>query len=376
MAEKQPQDPGALGEGTFRAPSVPQGVLQPSAARRLRPDPQDSRDAPHEIEDQGGTFTLSRSLRSLLLFAVGGAVLYTAATAASDSTTVVSALAGFPVGTLVLVLVLVVLGWLIRAWRFHYYLAQVGEPVALGYAVGVFLAGFALTGTPAKLGEAVKGVFLKDDYGIAVSRVVGIVVVERLMDLWGVLLLGSFSFLLFTQWRSAFLVCAAVVIAAGFFLCTERAYRPVLERAARLRGLSWASQKILTILLTGRELMTPRIFAVGLVVSALAWGLESVSFALILRALHLPATLSEANFVYSFSTLLGALSMLPGGIGGTEAGMVGLLAVLGISYSEGLPAVILIRGCTLWFAILVGAGFMMKFLARSKRSSRANSLSG
>jgi uncharacterized protein (TIRG00374 family) len=332
------------------------------------PLPKNSQFTPDSDREPAGSFTLSRSLRSLLLFAVAGAVLYTAATAASNPKTVLTALARFPVGILVLVLVLVVCGWLIRAWRFHYYLGQVGDPVRLGYAVEVFLAGFALTGTPGKLGEAVKGVFLRDDHGISMSRVVGIVVVERLMDLWGILLLGSFSFLLFTEWRSAFLICAAVVIAAGLFLCMERVYRPVLERAAGIRPLSWVSQKVLTVLLTGRELMTPRIFLVGLVISAVAWGLESVSLYLILRGLDLPASLPEANFVYCFSTLLGALLMLPGGIGGTEAGMVGLLAVLGISYSEALPAVILIRGCTLWFAILVGALFMIKLLARAKRN--------
>jgi uncharacterized membrane protein YbhN (UPF0104 family) len=48
--------------------------------------------------------------------------------------------------------------------------------------------------------------------------------------------------------------------------------------------------------------------------------------------------------------------------------MVGLLGFLGISYSEGLPAVILIRLCTLWLAILVGVGFMAYLLARARKT--------
>jgi uncharacterized protein (TIRG00374 family) len=75
----------------------------------------------------------------------------------------------------------------------------------------------------------------------------------------------------------------------------------------------------------------------------------------------------QSNFVYCFSTIVGALSMLPGGIGGTEAGMIGLLAFMGISYTSGLPAVILIRLCTLWMAVLVGVGFMILMLAKSPR---------
>jgi uncharacterized membrane protein YbhN (UPF0104 family) len=306
-------------------------------------------------------------MRSVLVFAVVGAVLYAAATLASDYHTTIKTLASFPLNLLFLMLLLVVVGWVMRGWRFAYYLAQVGHKLPFGYALEVFLASFALTGTPGKMGEAAKGVFLKEDYGISFTKVVGILVVERLMDLWGVLLLASFSFLLFSEWRGAFFICAAAVVFGGIFLSMERVYRPVLERIGRIPVLAWPAQKLLGVLLTGRELMTLRVFLVGLVVSTVAWGLESVSLYLVLRGLDLSATLLEANFAYSFSTLVGALSMLPGGIGGTEAGMVGILAFLGIGYSRALPAVLLIRVCTLWFAILVGIVFMAFLLSRSRR---------
>jgi len=64
------------------------------------------------------------------------------------------------------------------------------------------------------------------------------------------------------------------------------------------------------------------------------------------------------------------LTMLPGGIGTTEAGMIGLLAFLGIPYASGLPSVILIRLCTLWAAVLVGIGFMIAMLAISGKPDR------
>ncbi len=320
------------------------------------------------IDTQVARFGSPRVIRSILIFTVVGVILYAAATLATDYRNVIGALAAFPGGTLVLVLVLAIVGWLLRGLRFHYYLAQAGERVPLGYSVSVFLAGFALTGTPGKMGEAIKGVFLKQDHGVALTRVVGILVVERLMDLWGVLLLGSLSVLMFSGWIAIFLLCAGLVIAGGVFLCMERIYRPVLEALAGISFLKWVSERILGILLTGRDLMTPRIFVVGLVVSTIAWGMESLSLYLILEAMHLPSTLLQANFVYCFGQIVGALSMLPGGIGGTEAGMSGLLAVMGISYTQGLPAIILLRICTLWFAILVGIGFMIIMTARGTRA--------
>lgn len=315
----------------------------------------------------------ARIVRSVLIFAVAGVLVYGAATMASDYQAVVASFSRFPASALAAVLSLVFVGWMLRGWRFYYYLRQLGEPIPLGYSVATFLAGFALTGTPGKVGEAVKGVFLKEDYGVPVTRVVGIVVVERLMDLWGVLLLGSCSLLLFTQWRGLFLLCAGIVVLGGIFLSVERLYRPVLEMTERISFLSWISRKLLETLLTGRDLMTPRTFAVGLVVSTLAWGMESYSMYLVLDGFGLHSTLLQANFVYCFSTIVGALSMLPGGIGGAEAGMIGLLAFMGIPYTSGLPAVIMIRFCTLWMAVFVGAVLMVGFLARSRARGRIQS---
>jgi uncharacterized protein (TIRG00374 family) len=318
-----------------------------------------------ETPPKGEGFSSPRIVRSVLGFTVAGVALYGTATFASDYHTIVSALVGFPPSTLLLVLALVFLGWLLRGWRFYYYLGHSRAGVPLGYSIAAFLAGFALTGTPGKVGEAVKGVFLREDYGVPITRVVGVVMVERLMDLWGVLLLGSFSLLLFKGWENLFLLCAGAVVAGGMFLCMERVYRPILEWTGRFSVLSWISEKVLGILLTGRDLMTPRVFFVGLVVSAVSWSMESISMYLILRGFDLPTDLLQANFVYCFSTLIGALLMLPGGIGGTEAGMIGLLQFLGIPYASGLPSVILIRVCTLWFAILVGVAFMIYMLAKT-----------
>ena len=319
-----------------------------------------------EEPQNGSRFSLNRILNSILVFSLAGVFFYAIATFASDYQTIFHAMALFPIKDLGLVLLLVTVGWLIRGWRFHYYLVNMGESVPFFYAAMTFLAGFALTGTPGKVGEAMKGVFLKRDYGVSVTRVVGVVVVERLMDLFGVLILGSFSLLFFPGWRNIFLALAAVVIAGGIFLCMEKIYRPILEAMSRLPIASWVSIKILRILLSGKDLMKPRIFLVGLIVSVVAWAMEAVSMFVVMRGFGLHGTLTEANFVYCFSTILGALSMLPGGIGGTEASMIGLFAYLGISYSDGLPAVILIRLCTLWYAVFAGMALSFYLLSLKK----------
>lgn len=306
-----------------------------------------------------------RIIRSVIVFSVVGTILYAVIAVSSNYEAVITALLSFPVAYLGAVVLLVFFGWFVRGIRFHYYLMKCGEDVPLFYAISSLLAGFALTGTPGKVGEAVKGVFLKEDYDVPVTRTVGILVMERLMDLWGVLFLGSFSFLMFTGWVSLFLLCTGIVFTAGVFLCIERLYRPVLEKLSHFRLFSWIAQRLLDTLLTGKGLLTVPIFLTGLVLSVIAWGMESICMYLIMVGLGLPGSLLEANFVYCFSTIVGAISMLPGGIGGAEAGMVGLLSFLGVSYGAAIPAVILIRMCTLWLAVFVGCIFIWCFLTRT-----------
>jgi uncharacterized protein (TIRG00374 family) len=61
-----------------------------------------------------------------------------------------------------------------------------------------------------------------------------------------------------------------------------------------------------------------------------------------------------ALFIYAFSMLVGAISFLPGGIGGAEVTMTALLMLNGMDNAGAVAATLLIRLATLWFAVLLG----------------------
>jgi uncharacterized protein (TIRG00374 family) len=73
-----------------------------------------------------------------------------------------------------------------------------------------------------------------------------------------------------------------------------------------------------------------------------------------MHALDSELSLSVALFIYAFSMLVGALSFLPGGLGGAEATMVALLMLNHIAQPQAVAATILIRLATLWFAVVLG----------------------
>ena len=62
----------------------------------------------------------------------------------------------------------------------------------------------------------------------------------------------------------------------------------------------------------------------------------------------------EIISIYSTSVILGAVSMLPAGIGVTEGSFGGLLSLLEIEISFALALGIVVRLFTLWFGVAVG----------------------
>ena len=79
-----------------------------------------------------------------------------------------------------------------------------------------------------------------------------------------------------------------------------------------------------------------------------------------LVALDHPLPMSTAVFIYAFAMLVGALSFLPGGLGGSEAAMIALLSLNGFPEASAVTATLICRLATLWFAVGLGAIFLAR----------------
>jgi uncharacterized protein (TIRG00374 family) len=86
----------------------------------------------------------------------------------------------------------------------------------------------------------------------------------------------------------------------------------------------------------------------------IAWGLTSYGFLMLLDYLGLSVPFLAAFAIYPLAMLVGAASMLPGGLGSTEIAIVALLAIQGVNLSLAAITAIGIRLATIWFAILCG----------------------
>ena len=69
--------------------------------------------------------------------------------------------------------------------------------------------------------------------------------------------------------------------------------------------------------------------------------------------------------------LIGGLSFLPGGLGGSEAVMIGLLVWQGVAHPLAVTVTLITRLATLWFAVVLG----IVALGRQQREIRLSGAS-
>lgn len=274
---------------------------------------------------------------------------------------------------------LVLGNYALRTLRFHYYLKALNIAVTLGEAALVFVAGFLFTVTPGKMGEVVKGWLLNKRRGASVADVATAVIAERFTDVVGLLAIAAVGVAHYGAHRGLFWAVVALCVA---FLAA------VLHPRAVPMGLDWARQRWASQLppraaaaLSGavrihavlRDLCRPQRLLVGVALAAAAWLLEAMAFRLLLDGLGAGADLGAAVVIYAMATLFGAVSMLPGGVGSTEAVMVALCLAPGLGLGLDLPqatfATLLIRFATLWFGVLLGA---VCFFPAKRPARRAN----
>lgn len=248
-------------------------------------------------------------------------------------------------------LLLSALNYLLRFARWQVYLAALHARLPWRSSLAIYLAGFALTTTPGKAGELIRSVFLRRR-GVAPVDSIAAFVSERLADLVAIVLLASLGFASYPQMRP--LLYAGMAVAAVLLLTVgSRRVLAALRRRADARGAR-SLQRLVGTLQAAAVCQTPRLLLPLTALSVVAWGLEAYALHLLLGWLGMDSPWTFSFFVYAVGMLAGALSFLPGGLGGTEAAMVGLLLLAGHPQPQAVAAVVVIRITTLWFAVALG----------------------
>jgi glycosyltransferase 2 family protein len=298
---------------------------------------------------------MTGSWRSKLLFSVAfGAVIFIALTIWADFDKLVAAFMNFNWAWAPVILLCTLLNYAFRYAKWEYYTRVLGMHPGRGKNLIIFFSAFTMAVTPGKFGEVLKSYLLKQVNGTPVSRSAPIVVAERLTDFIGLVLLLIVGAYVFDISRMAVVGFAVFFFAVTLLLAWRRGSLFVIDFLGRLPVLRRFAQHGHSAYESIHALLRPRPLAAATVLSIIAWFFECFGFWIILHVFEAPPTVLKATFIYAFSTVIGAASMLPGGLGTTEGSLTGLSMLAGATRDVAVASTFIIRAATLWFAVLIG----------------------
>jgi uncharacterized protein (TIRG00374 family) len=231
----------------------------------------------------------------------------------------------------------------------------------------LFLGWFVNSLVPAKLGDLYRSYLVKRRFGISLSRTVGVVVAERLLDLivvFGLLVVGgyvAFGRTVLPDLWIVYLTAAVLGLLIALGLVGIYAVGPKIAR--------FFPNEVRRIGRLFREgvLHSFRALPFAGPLTLIIWGAEAMRLMFVLWALGLELPASGIVFVAVATSLLTTVPLTPAGFGFVEIAMVYVLTEgFGLSQSSAVAVAVLDRAVSVFSVIVVGAIVYV----RSDRSER------
>lgn len=241
----------------------------------------------------------------------------------------------------------------LRILRWILYLRVLGVRLPWRQHALLYLAGFALTFTPAKGGEAIRSLWYQR-LGVNVSLTLAAFVSERLMDLVAMLVLAVGILWVYPQYGSLLLGMLAVLGTGTLLLMNERLLSR-LQQHTRHPGLIQGLGRLRGFAVQLRACNRPRLLLPVLLLSVAGWGLEALSLYWLIGQMGFgQVSPGYVTFSYATGLLAGVASILPGGLGGTELVMGSLLHLGGLTVAAASACTLILRVGTLGWACVLG----------------------
>ena len=245
---------------------------------------------------------------------------------------------------------------LIKSLRQMLFLRHLGIKIPLKQNTIIYLAGLSMLITPAGLGEMIKSHFLLKKYNQPVSKTIPLVLVERYHDALAILsILIIFSIITGTTFLTIPLLIIGILLLVSLIVIKSRKLFPMFQKVIRkvkifqaLENHSIEFNKSLV------SFTSKKIFFSGWVVGMVAWSFDGLGIFLCFQAFELDFDFFISALLGLASILIGALTLIPGGVGVTEVSFVQLLSLYGIESSIASALVLFFRLLSIWYVTCIG----------------------
>ncbi len=253
-----------------------------------------------------------------------------------------------------LLLFLSFMNYVTRFLKWDYYLSLLNIRVKKIDSFSIFMSGLIMSVTPGKMGELLKSYLVKEITKTPISKTAPIIMVERITDFTSLILITLVGAYEFNYGRE-------IVVGVGIFfflvLILISNKNIALAIIKMLEKISYLRKHILSIhqaYESSYQLLRPLPLIYMTVLSLVSWLFECLGYHLILINFNIDVSFLWAAFSYGFSTIVGAITMLPGGLGVTEGSLTFLLVQNNYPKDVAVASTFIIRVVTLWFAVIIG----------------------
>lgn len=299
----------------------------------------------------------------IALSLVFGVLVIAALSLVADVQKLRATLGGFDWALLPLILGLTLFNYALRFAKWQYYLRLIGvRGLTTRDSFGIFFSSFTMVMTPGKVGELLKSYLLRRIAGTPIATSAPIILAERMTDGVAMVFLAALGLVNFRFGWPVLVITLAAALGGTALVQHRPTAERLLSLGARIGPLAARIHHLRDFYESSYEILRPRPFGLAVLCGLVSWAGECVAFYLVLIGLGLPGSWSlliAATSILALSTLIGSVSMLPGGLGVADASIAFLLTLAVASPPMtgdiAVAGSLLIRFATLWFGVALGA---------------------
>ena len=291
----------------------------------------------------------------VLLIIIGTITLYGIFLFVPDFNLIQEKISNFKINYLPLILLLVSVSWIPVIIKWHFLLKNCQIEIPLAKSVAVFLSGMFFDITPGQIGALMKSQILKTSSNIPRTKTAPIVLVEKVYDLIGAIVASIIGIIILGIHHHLIIIGILVLSTIFFFMYYRPASELFFKRITKTKFFSKYVENLSEFYEIIQKSTNVKVATICILLAVTYWFIVSAAGYYVLLSFDINALdYLKVLAIYATSTLLGAISFVPGGIGVTEGTLTGLLTLEGIGVSVALILSVMIRIFTLWYSAFIG----------------------
>lgn len=292
--------------------------------------------------------------KQVILSIIIGVVLYFLLTIYGDIGPVIQSFQNFNWYFIPLLLLLSIANYLFRLIKWNYFLKILDIKASSKLSASVFFSGLIMSVTPMKAGELLKSVLLKQILNEPISKTAPVVFAERVTDFFSLIIICSTGVLHFGYGFKLIVPVALFFILIVIIISNRKICLWFFAKIEKIGFVKKHSNKLYNLYESSYLMFKIKPLLSSVALGVVSWFFECIAFYFILCAFNPDISLFMSSFIYTFSTIFGAISMLPGGLGVTEGSLTFLMIQNGFTKENAIASTLIIRVVTLWFAVVIG----------------------